>query len=129
MTMWLYQVNPEFWTVEDYRYDSWEGEVNEWMHGNINGDVYPQRGDILLIWFDQGTTDEAGLYGWGIVMDLDTLEKSIAFRPTFPSDLLKMSPITEEKLVKLIEFPIGTMWPLSLEDEKDIKEMIYDWIE
>ena len=134
MTMWLYQVNPEFWSVEDYRYDSWEGEVNEWMHGNINGDEYPQRGDTLLVWFDKGAAEEPGLHGWGVVMDLDLLEKSILFRPVFPSDLMKMAPMTEKKIFEIIEgtkgeFPVGTMWPLSLEDEKTIREMVYDWIE
>jgi hypothetical protein len=132
--MWLYQVNSEFWTVEDYRYDSWEGDVNEWMHGTINGETDPQRGDIILVWFDKGTTEDPGLYGWGIVMDMDHLEKSIAFRPVFPSDLIKMKPIFEDEIEEIVdkvkgEFPIGTMWALDKEAEKEVRELIYDWIE
>ncbi len=117
MSMWLYQMSAQRWEPEEYRQEVWEGEILRWPVGQLvrRGQEMPAPGDTVLLFFAKTGNLEPGIYGWGVVLSYDDARKSLSYRPTSPSDYLKMDPVWGNDIRSLIDqiragMTQGTMW-------------------
>ena len=107
------------WKPEKYRMKVWEHEKCEFKTGKIiPSDEKPKSGDTIIFFYVKTDTNEPGIYGWGIILKYDKKEKNVLFRPTSPSDYLKMNPILGNDIENLIneirgKTPRGTMWKVT----------------
>jgi hypothetical protein len=67
----------------------------------------------MILFYAKAKTTDPGVYGWGIVLWCDGQE--INFRPTPPSDYLKMNPMWDEEVDEIINtfrgrMPMATMF-------------------
>ncbi len=117
MACWLYQMNAETWSPERYRAEVWEGNTTtNWSVGKlIPAGGKPQPGEIIVLFYAKSYTNDPGIYGWGVISWCDG--KEIHFRPTSPSDYLKMKPAWNDEIDTLINgirggMKMGTMWEI-----------------
>jgi len=118
MTAWIYQMaEDEEWTPEDYRLSVWEGQQVTWRYGKVVSRGGPElgAGDQVIFFFAKSRTRLPGICGWGVVIKVYARKGEMTFRPVFPSDLLKMSPIWDNEIEHVINEvrgpnPRGTMW-------------------
>lgn len=108
-----------------YRTEVWEGNpVTNWYIGeSTRRPTAVQPGDIVILFFAKTGADEPGIYGWGIITLFDG--DVIDFRPASPSDYLKMNPLWDDKIDKIVNqirggMPQGTMWEV---DERALKQL------
>lgn len=115
MACWLYQMNAKLYSHERYRIEVWEGNhVTNWSIGESKRK--PKEvpvGDMIILFFVKTGAVNPGIYGWGIITLFD--KEVINFRPTSPSDYLKMNPLWDEEISNIIDqirggMPEGTMW-------------------
>lgn len=92
MSVWLYQMNQEYYSPSRYRLDIWEGRKWHWEYGNKYGDTEPTAGDRIIFYYTPRKGDDPGIYGWAVIISAYTEEKQIYFIPIDPSDKLKMYP-------------------------------------
>jgi hypothetical protein len=101
MATWLYQINQQQWPPEKYRTDIWEGEEETWPVGRlVRGDSEePQPGDVVVFFYAPTGGWDWGFYGWAVIVGWHSRDedKEIRFRPTSPSDRLKMDPCVTAK--------------------------------
>jgi hypothetical protein len=135
MTVWLYQMSGESYSPEEYREAFWEGEIVRWPTGNVRkiSDCEIFLGDTIIFAFVKTGTQEPGIYGWGIVVNHDKGKASVSFRPTTPSDYLKMNPLWDDDISNLLDVirgtvKVGTMWEIKNDIALKIKKRIHDWI-
>jgi len=116
MAYWIYQMSAKYWLPERYRTDVWEGNDTIWDVNKISptGDP-PRPGDILVLFYAKAgvAVADRGIYGWAIIMWHEDGE--VRFRPTPPSDYLKMNPLWNDEINYIINqirgrMPRGTMW-------------------
>ena len=134
MTVWLYQMSAENYSIEDYREEIWEKEIVKWSTRNVRTllDTKISPGDTVIFVFARTGAQEPGIYGWGIVTSYRE-EGYISFRPTFPSDYLKMNPIWDDELSNLLDVirgpvKVGTMWEIENDIAVKLKKKVHDWI-
>lgn len=117
MACWLYQMNAEQYSHERYRTEVWEGTVTQnWTLGKSTHrpkNVMP--GGILILFYAKTVAIEPGIYGWGIITFFDKEAEEMHFRPTSPSDYLKMNPLWDDEINNIINqirggMPEGTIW-------------------
>lgn len=135
MTCWLYQINAkEWWPSERYRTEVWEGQlVTNWTNGLAKRkpkDVNP--GDIIILYLVKAGTDEPGIYGWGIITSFHK-EEFIDFRPSPPSDYLKMNPVPEKEIIKVIReirggFDALSMYKMNDSQYKKLRQTIAEHV-
>jgi len=127
MAAWLYQMtanDDEPWGPEEYRIEVWQGQTVTWPVGKLSSSDgrSPSPGDIIILFFAKSNNAEPGVYGWGIVSAfIERKPRSrVKFLPTPPSDYLKMAPLWNDGIDKLINeirggFNQGTMWQMTVE--------------
>lgn len=135
MAVWLYQMSADGYSPEEYRETVWEGEVTRWPAGNVrtSSRIKISPGDILIFAFAKTGTREPGLYGWGVVLKYKEEAGNIYFRPSRPSDYLKMNPIWDNEVSNMLDkirgsMKQGTMWEVTSDDATNIKRKIHSWI-
>jgi len=120
MTLWLYQMNATKWPVERYRAEVWEGsDIQNWDVGEIRSSTpkgIPQPGDMMILFYVKYRQIDPGIYGWGIVLRCD--ESEMNFRLATPSDYLKMNPLWNKDVDKLITQFRGNMPRATLFEDK-----------
>lgn len=114
---WLYQMSGDVWAEEKYRAEIWEGTSVFWPVQRIAGVDRPTGGDRIFCWYAKTVSASPGVCGWGVVLSYEEAIGRIAWRPVFPSDVLKMRPLFDRDVAKVIEqirgkMPRGTMWPV-----------------
>src|SRR5262245_58913811 len=112
---WLYQMSAELWPERRYRQRIWESSSAIWPTGRIAGSFDLQEGDRLMCFYAPSGSEAPGICGWGVITHLYAEYEQFEWRPTPPSDLLKMKPLYDDAIydaVKTIRggFPQGTMW-------------------
>jgi hypothetical protein len=133
MAVWLYQMSAENYTPEEYREAIWEGQVIRWPSGKVSSNFQISPGDIVILVFVKTGTHEPGIYGWGIIINYKKEKETIAFRPTYPSDYLKMNPIGDDEVSDMLDKirrPIkqGTMWEVGNVHVTKFRQKIQNWI-
>lgn len=111
MSMWLYQLSPSVWSPERYRLEIWEGERWNWPVGSKSGEGrVPQPGDTVGFFYAPSKGNDPGFYGWAVVLEWYELSSSqLYFRPTAPSDSLKMFPWWDDEAESLADEIRGKM--------------------
>jgi len=129
MACWLYQMNAKIYSQERYRTEVWEGHsVTNWSIGESKRrPTNVAVGDTVILFFTKTNAAEPGIFGWGIITLFD--QEVIDFRPSSPSDYLKMNPLPEGEISTIINkirgrMPEGTMWPIDEETLSQIKKKI-----
>jgi len=119
MACWLYQMNAARYSHERYRTEVWEGTVTQnWTLGkSTHRPKNVMQGDMLILFYAKTVAIEPGIYGWSIVTFFDKEAEEMHFRPTSPSDYLKMNPLWDQQVSKIIDrvragMPEGTMFPV-----------------
>ena len=135
MTGWLYQMSVDYWDLEDYRLEVWEGQNVRWRVGQIDpnckNEIEP--GHIVYLFYVKSGNIEPGIYGWGIILNYNEEKGIIHYRPVFPSDYLKMNPIWNDDVSLLMDnirgkFKQRTMWEIIDDDIQELNNIIHDWI-
>ena len=120
MTCWLYQMTIEKWPYERYRAEVWEGAVTlNWkVREIIPRKGMRQYGDIIIFYYIKSDKIDPGIYGWGVVLWCNG--DDIHFRPSSPSDYLKMNPLWDKEVEQIIENIRGNWAEATMfEDKKD----------
>ena len=90
--------------VKRYRTEVWEGSnTQNWTLGAAKSrpkEVTP--GDLIILFYAKAGATEPGIYGWGIITFFDKDSGEFHFRPTPPSDYLKMNPLPEAQIISII---------------------------
>jgi hypothetical protein len=121
MSMWFYQLSENEYPSRSYRLDIWEN--TPWAFGLTDRKItgadgnLPRRGDRVVFFYAPTGCPEPGYYGWAIVIESrdDSDGKWMFFRPTAPSDRLKMYPWGDDEARKIaddVRAPVwtGTLW-------------------
>jgi hypothetical protein len=135
MSMWLYQLSTDLWGPERYRLEIWEGERWSWPVGvKATGGRVPTPGDTVVFFYAPSGGAEPGFYGWAIVLEWYPVSTSpLYFRPTAPSDFLKMVPWWNEEARKIADEIRGkmkqrTLWLVSPDLARAVRRGIADWL-
>ena len=134
MSTWLNQLSPNNWSPERYRLDIWEGERVNWEVGGRSGEgQLPKPGDIVVFFYAKSNGTDPGFYGWGIVNEWYEPQQLIYFRPTAPSDYLKMHPWWDDTAKQLSDKIRGkmkhrTLWLVPEEFVPEIRHGISEWL-
>lgn len=115
MAHWLYQMSTEYYSHERYRTEVWEGTtVTNWGIGESKRKPTEiQPGEIVILFFARTGAYDPGIFGWGIITLFD--KEVINFRPSSPSDYLKMNPLWDNEIKSITDeirggMPQGTMY-------------------
>ena len=102
--MWLYQISAERWPIGQWRDEMWEGYKNRCRAGRMVGSKDEiEDGDIIVFWYTKtAAKKDFGLYGWATAR-FNKQWSSIRFVLTTPSNYLKMDPINDEEMEKIVE--------------------------
>jgi len=133
MVFWLYQMSMRGFSPEAYREEIWEGKTTAWPAGRIMTDERPRQGDRILLWFTKTGNKEPGTYGWGVITKYRARSNVIEFRPAYPSDYLKMYPLYNDEVDRLVNeirgpVPEATMWQVDESHARALREKIREWI-
>src|SRR5687768_6437765 len=111
MAMWFYQLSTELWGPERYRLEIWEGERWNWpVGGRSGGGDLPEPGDTVVFFYAPSGALEPGFYGWAVVLEWYSVSSNpLYFRPTSPSDFLKMCPWWNEEAQEIADAIRGKM--------------------
>ena len=131
MACWLYQMNAQKYSQERYRNEVWEGSlVTNW---GIGGSTHRPKemipGDMIILFYAKVSKIEFGIFGWGIITFFDQEAEDLNFRPASPSDYLKMYPLWDDEISKIIDqvrggFPEGTVWKIDKTMLEQIRQKI-----
>ena len=122
-------MNAKLYSHERYRTEVWEGNlVTNWGIGESKRK--PKEvplGDMVILFFAKTGAVNPGIYGWGIITLFD--KEVIDFRPTSPSDYLKMNPLWDGEISDIIDqirgrMPEGTMWKVDDETLEQLRQKI-----
>lgn len=128
MAYWLYQMSSNIWEPEQYRIEVWEGEHTNWqINRKVPKKSSPEPGDIMLLFYAPSGETDPGIYGWVVVTRFDGEE--VRFRPSSPSDYMKMNPVWDEDIKDLIneirgKVATGTLWEIDEEIYKQLRQKI-----
>jgi len=133
MSTWLYQLNPQSWTPEIFRFEIWEGKNWHWIYGSKRSAEVPKIGDTIIFFYAPSGGDDPGVYGWAVLERCDVESKTLYFIPVAPTNRLKMDPWWDKKIQQLADHIRGTMkqatlFPITLEDAKKIRSGIRRWL-
>ncbi len=133
MSTWLYQLNQEYWPPERYRLDIWEGERWSWGVGSKAGAVRPVGGDTVVFFYAPSSGAEPGFYGWAVILEWMDEEREMVFRPTAPSDQLKMHPwwdVTARRLADEIRGRVKqkTLWRVPDKLAPELRGGVLRWV-
>lgn len=132
--MWLYQMSEAEWPEAQYRAEVWEGGLIYWSTRKVQGQGRPVPGDRMICWYATTGAAQPGVVGWGVILGHFEDREEIIWRPTFPSDGLKMRPLYDDQLIQTIDsirgkFKQATMWPMSVTDSGSLADRIRGWFQ
>ena len=134
MSMWLYQLSPNIWSPERYRLEIWEGERWNWPVGGRAGEgQIPKPGDTVVFFYAPYGGTEPGFYGWAVVLEwYAPSSNQLYFRPTAPSDSLKMFPWWDDEAERIANDIRGkmkqrTLWIVQPELAAQVRRGIATW--
>jgi hypothetical protein len=125
MAYWLYQMSNDIWSTNKYRTEVWEGNNTTWPVGRLSpGGSQLHAGDTIVLFY---TGNDPGIYGWAVLFRYE--DKEIYFRPSPPSDYLKMNPLWNDQIKSIIDqirgrVKRGTMWEIDVNLMKNLRERI-----
>jgi hypothetical protein len=123
----------DWYSPERYRTEVWEGSlVTNWSIGQSKRK--PKEiplGDTVILFFAKTGADEPGIYGWSVITLFD--KEVIDFRPTSPSDYLKMNPLWDDEIGNIVDkirggMPEGTMWKVDDGTLKLLRQKIATYV-
>lgn len=130
MSTWLYQLNQTLWPPPKFRTEIWEKERWSWTVGRkISAGKSPEAGDTVVFFCAPTGGHDPGFYALAVVVswvvEEDTKIKFLDFRPTAPSDRLKMCPWADKQAMQLADKIRGTVkqGTLFLVDEALVREL------
>jgi hypothetical protein len=131
MSYWLYQMNVDRFSHKRFRAEVWEGDLTQnWTIGeSTHRPKNVSVGDILVFFYAKTVAIEPGIYGWGVVTFFDKETEEMHFRPATPSDYLKMNPLWDDDINKIVDrirggMPEGTMFKVDGKELKNIRRKI-----
>jgi len=128
MAYWLYQMSSSVWSSGLYRLEVWEGEHTNWqINRKVPQNKSPQTGDIMVLFYAPSGESDPGIYGWAVVIRFDGYEAR--FMPSSPSDYLKMNPVWNDDVKKIIDkirgpVKTGTVWEIEESLFKQLRQKI-----
>jgi hypothetical protein len=135
MATWLYQLSVVYFTPQQYRTEIWEGERWRWPVGdNPPKTEVPAPGDQICFYYAKTNNPEPGFYGWAIVLEWRTDSSSpLYFRPTSPSDHLKMDPWGDGAALALADsirgkMPRKSLYQITPEDVPNLRQGVARWL-
>jgi len=135
MATWLYQLSESNWSSRRFRLEIWEGERWNWPVINWSGGgQVPEPGDIVVFFYAPSGGSDPGIYGWAVLLEwLPKATQQLYFRPTSPTDYLKMNPWWDDTAKALVGKIRGrmtrrTMWIVPQELVLQIRKGVSDWI-
>jgi hypothetical protein len=133
MSTWLYQLNPQSWTPEVFRFEIWEGKHWHWGYGSKRSANVPAIGDTIIFFYAPSGGDDPGIYGWAVLERCDTESKTLYFIPVAPTNSLKMDPWWDNQIQLIADHIRGTMkqatlFPIGFQDAKKIRSGIRRWL-
>ena len=133
MSVWIYQLNQKNWPPETFRYEIWEGRNWSWGYGKKIGAAQPAAGDTLVFFYAPRGGKVPGIYGWAVVERCDEESRIVYFRPTAPTDHLKMDPWWDEEVKKVTEdirgpVPQATLFQVQERNICKIQQGIKNWL-
>jgi hypothetical protein len=133
--MWLYQLSPSVWSPERYRLEIWEGERWNWPVGRTSGEgQVPKPGDTVVFFYAPSGGTDPGFYGWAVVLEwYEPSSNQLYFRPTAPSDALKMFPWWDDEAERMANDIRGkmkqrTLWIVQPELAVQVRRGISTWL-
>ena len=109
MSMWLYQLNPQDWPPETFRYEIWERERWHWSYGKKRGTASPAVGDTVVFFYAPSGGTDPGIYGWAVIERCDADSGALYFIPVTPTDHLKMDPWWDDQAKAAVNDIRGAM--------------------
>ena len=109
MSTWLYQLNPQSWPPETFRYEIWEGKHWHWTYGQKRGSAEPKIGDTIVFFYAKSGGDDPGIYGWAVLERCHSESNTLYFIPSTPTNYLKMDPWWGPKVEVLVDDIRGPM--------------------
>ncbi|MCC6579241.1 MAG: hypothetical protein IT440_02280 [Phycisphaeraceae bacterium] len=135
MAMWLYQLSQTNWSPNRYRIEIWESERWHWEVGNKSGHgTEPVQGDTVVFFYAPSGGSDPGFYGWAVVLEwCSGSPGELYFRPTAPSDTLKMYPWWDNEAEKIANkirgnMPQRTLWLIDEETVPQLRHGIATWL-
>jgi hypothetical protein len=135
MSMWLYQLSPGLWSPERYRLEIWEGERWNWPVGGKSGaGQVPKPGDTVVFFYAPSGGTDPGFYGWAVVLEWhEPASSQLYFRPTAPSDSLKMFPWWDRSAEQIANRIRGkmkqrTLWVIPWKLAVQVRQGIVSWL-
>lgn len=135
MATWLYQLSASTWSPERFRLEIWEGERWNWpVAGRAGQGKVPGPGDVIVFFYAPSGGYDPGFYGWAVVLEwYPQSTQQLYFRPTAPTDYLKMNPWWDKEAQKLADEIRGkmkqrTLWIVSREHVARIRRGISGWL-
>jgi hypothetical protein len=131
--MWLYQMSADEWPESQFRASVWESSTIYWPTGSVRDtDARPVPGERMVCWYAPSGAELPGLVGWGVVLGFSSERNEIVWRPSPPTDAVKMCPIFDDELKSHIDvvrggFPRATMWPVSVKEANYLATRIRTW--
>jgi hypothetical protein len=131
--MWLYQMSDEVWPEAQFRAAVWEGTTIYWPIGLVRDtDARPVPGERVVCWYAPTGSELPGLVGWGVVLGFSEARDELVWRPSPPTDAVKMCPIFDDDLKEHVDnvrggFPRATMWPVTVTEARYLAHRIRTW--
>jgi hypothetical protein len=128
MAYWLYQMSSKDWSSNLYRLEVWESEHTNWqIHRKVPADKTPEAGDTMVLFYAPAGENDPGIYGWAVVIRFDGIE--IRFKPSSPSDYMKMKPVWDNEVKNIINqirgrVAQGTVWEIEESLFKQLRQKI-----
>jgi hypothetical protein len=81
----------------------------------------------MVLWYAESVTNEPGIYGWGVILGVS--QDNILWRPVAPSDYLKMDPLFDEAIARVVNtirgrMTRGTLWNVKKKESTELKSWI-----
>jgi hypothetical protein len=134
MSMWLYQINQQWWGPQRYRVEIWEDERWSWPVGRkIGAEEQPQPGDTVVFFYAPSGGTDAGFYGWAVITEWLADQDTLYFRPVAPSNHLKMYPWWDTEAHELAEkirgkVKQGTLWRIPDDLSFQVRRGLTRWV-
>jgi hypothetical protein len=135
MSMWLYQINQQWWEPQRYRVEIWEHERWTWpVRRKVGASENPQSGDTVVFFYAPIGGHDPGFYGWAVITEWLPGEgqDEMYFRPVAPSDHLKMHPWWDSDARHLADqirgkVKQGTLWKITEDLSASMRMGITKW--
>jgi hypothetical protein len=131
--MWIYQMNQKDWPPENFRCEIWEEQCLSWGYRKKMSAAMPAPGDTLVFFYASRDGKDLGIYGWAVIVRCSEKSQKIYFRPTTPTNHLKMDPWWDEAVQIITKdvrgpMPRATLFPVQKKNVSKIRWGIQKWL-